>query len=436
MDRLAAQRPFSCLWITLRAPLGPRGYGCGYPQPKIDYRQEWPAAHTLVSMKPVNSSSKNAAPRIRPDSPGHQTGPVVKIGSPGEVLSAVPYLLGFHPTRSIVVIGARPPRGRVHVTFRYDLLDPPEPGYASEIATHAAEVLRQQHVSMAIVVGYGPGVLVTPIVEELRAQLAGAGIQLREMLRAEDGRYWSYLCQDPACCPAEGVPFDVSSSCVAAQMTLAGNVTLPDRAALEQAVAPLGGTVRASMRQATIRAESRAAALIAQAATRADRPGRRRGGVLCSLIDEGLRSVSDAITTYREGGRITSHDDVAWLGVTVADFRVRDDAWARMDPRYRESHRRLWTDIVRRAEPRYVPAPACLLAFTAWQCGDGALANVATGRALEADPHYTMALLLQEAVGRGLPPSAAKLPMTPEEVADSYAAVEGRRRPARRRPSA
>ena len=46
-----------------------------------------------------------------------------------------------------------------------------------------------------------------------------------------------------------------------------------------------------------------------------------------------------------------------------------------------------------------------------------ALANVALARALESDPGYTMALLLLEAVGGGLPPSAARLPMTPEETA-------------------
>ncbi|HKB31444.1 MAG TPA: DUF4192 domain-containing protein, partial [Streptosporangiaceae bacterium] len=125
-----------------------------------------------------------------------------------------------------------------------------------------------------------------------------------------------------------------------------------------------------------------------------------------------------------------------WLTVTLADVRVRDDAWARMDPEHREPHRRLWADVVRRAEPHYVPAPACLLAFTAWQSGDGALANVALARALEQHPTYTMAQLLLEAVGSGAPPSAARLPMTPEEVAASYAAVEGSRRPARRRPSA
>jgi hypothetical protein len=228
------------------------------------------------------------------------------------------------------------------------------------------------------------------------------------------------------------VPFDVSTTAVAAQMTLAGNVTLPNRTALERMVAPLGGASHLSMRQATIRAENRAATLVAQAARSRTSPR----GILRPVVDEGLRAVGRAIRTYRAGGSITDHDEIAWLAVTLADLRVRDDAWARMDPKYREAHRRLWIDVVRRATPRYVPAPACLLAFTAWQSGDGGLANVAIARALEADASYTMALLLLEAVGSGLPPSEARLRMTPKEVADSYAAVDGRRRPARRRPSA
>jgi hypothetical protein len=39
-----------------------------------------------------------------------------------------------------------------------------------------------------------------------------------------------------------------------------------------------------------------------------------------------------------------------------------------------------------------------------------------------------MALLLQGALTAGLPPSAAKLPMSPEEVAASYEAQDERRR--------
>ncbi|MGH3193064.1 MAG: DUF4192 domain-containing protein, partial [Streptosporangiaceae bacterium] len=103
---------------------------------------------------------------------------------------------------------------------------------------------------------------------------------------------------------------------------------------------------------------------------------------------------------------------------------VRDDAWARMDPGHRDAHRRLWTDVVRRAQPGHVAAPASLLAFVAWQCGDGALANVALDRALADDPGYSMALLLRQVISAGAPPSLARLPMSPEEVAASYAGLD------------
>jgi hypothetical protein len=102
-------------------------------------------------------------------------------------------------------------------------------------------------------------------------------------------------------------------------------------------------------------------------------------------------------------------------------MRIRDDAWARMDPAHRSAHRRLWSDLVRHAQPGYVAAPASLLAFTAWQDGDGTLANIALDRALADNPDYSMARLLRSALNAGTPPSAAVLPMTPGQVAAAYA---------------
>jgi hypothetical protein len=142
------------------------------------------------------------------------------------------------------------------------------------------------------------------------------------------------------------------------------------------------------------------------------------------VVAAGLSSVQAAISTYRGGGQLTSHDDLAWLSLVLADLRVRDDAWARMEVLHHAAHQRLWTDLTRRACPQYRPAPASLLAFTAWQSGDGALAGLAVQRALDADPGYSMALLLADFLDRGLPPSAARLPMTPDEVAQSYADAE------------
>ena len=46
---------------------------------------------------------------------------------------------------------------------------------------------------------------------------------------------------------------------------------------------------------------------------------------------------------------------------------------------------------------------------------------VGVDRALDDDPCYSLALLLRGAISSGLPPSMAVLPMSPDEVAASYA---------------
>ena len=152
----------------------------------------------------------------------------------------------------------------------------------------------------------------------------------------------------------------------------------------------------------------------------AHRPHRRRRSPARPVIEHGLKAVQAAITTYRDGGTIELSGQFAWLSVALTHLWVRDDAWARMDPTHRDAHLRLWTDLTRHAQPGYLAAPACLLAFTAWQAGNGALANLALDRALADQPSYSMAVLLRDTIDAGTPPSLAVLPMTPEEVAASY----------------
>jgi hypothetical protein len=322
--------------------------------------------------------------------------PMLRLGSPTAMLAVIPALLGFHPEHSLVVIGVRQPRGRVEVVFRYDLPQPPNPVTASKIAGHATSVLTRNQLTRAVIAGYGPGPMVTPVTDALVAALRRAGVTLHDVLRIEDGRYWSYACHDPHCCPPEGVPFDPRYHPASAALAAVGSPVLADRAALAATIAPLR-------------------ALTAESISQAERTVRAKGAAA------GLVAVGEAISTYRADGQLSGDDQFALLAVTLADLRVRDDGWARMDPDHVQAHLRLWTDVVRRAPARYVPPPASLLAFVAWQSGNGALANVAAERALAADPGYSMAQLLLDAVGAGVPPSAARLPMTPEEVAASYA---------------
>ena len=386
-----------------------------------------PPAAGAPTPPPADLSPPPGGGEPGPPSPPDRTLPKVRVSGPADILAVVPHLIGFHPSLSFVVIGATGPRRRVELGFRYDLPDPPGAAAAAEIADHAVAVLAQRGASMVIGIGYGPGRLVTPVADAFAAAVRQRRLQLRELLRVEDRRYWSYLCANAACCPAEGTAFDYQSHPAAAAMTVAGLAAYPDRDAVAATLAPPAGAAARAMDEAIDRACDRAQALM----DRARRNG--PGGPLRFVVSQGRRAVREAIRVYRGGGRITSEDKIAWLAVSLVHLAVRDDAWARMLPEHRQAHLSLWADIVRRIDGPWLPAPASLLAFTAWQSGDGTLANIALDRALGADPDYSMALLLRDILTAGVPPSQARLPMTPEEVAESYAQPSPRRQSGRPR---
>jgi hypothetical protein len=357
-------------------------------------------------------------PTVEDPVPAGDSQAAVRIGSPAALLALVPQLLGFDPQMSVVVLGAEPPRGRVRLTLRFEVPETPDLALADEIGRRAVGTLMAQGFRAGVAVGYGPGRLVTPVADAVRRQAAGSGFRLAEMLRAEGGRYWSYLCTEPSCCSPDGVPYDVASHSVTSAFAGAGAPpVLASREELAALVAPLDGPEGEAMYQATLQATERSGRLVAEAASSG-----RRGEARRLIASAGLDAVREAIGTYQAGGEFASDDDAAWLSVMLCDLRIRDDAWSRMEPEHKDAHRRLWTDLTRRARPGFVAPAASLLAFVAWQCGNGALANVALDRAQADTPDYSMAKLLREVIDSGAPPRMARLPMTPEEVAASYAA--------------
>ncbi|GGM00567.1 MULTISPECIES: DUF4192 domain-containing protein [Micromonospora] len=316
--------------------------------------------------------------------------PRLAVRSPADLIAAVPYLIGFHPVDSVVVVALR---GRQIVfAARADLpdqgADPLPP------ARHLAEVVGRQRAEAATVLGYGPPARVTGSVDAVRAALTGSGLLLLDALRVADGRYWSYLCTETDCCPPEGTPYDARASEVSATAVFAGQVALPDRAALTAQVAPVDGPARAAMGQATDRAEQRLVALMSTADT--ELPDDR------ALRSAGRAAVRAAQRRQRRGESLTD-DEVAWLGLLLTHLPVRDHAWERTDGR--DEDIALWSDVLRRTESALSAAPASLLAFAAWRAGQGALAAVTLERALVEHPDYSLALLLDDVLRRGIPPS-------------------------------
>ena len=85
---------------------------------------------------------------------------------------------------------------------------------------------------------------------------------------------------------------------------------------------------------------------------------------------------------------------------------LRDAAWARdaaaTTPR---RHVELWRDLVRRAPATCAAPGRRLLAFAAWQAGDGALAWCAIDRCRAVDPDYRWPHCVAQALTGAVPPA-------------------------------
>ncbi|WP_430784843.1 DUF4192 domain-containing protein [Actinoplanes sp. G11-F43] len=321
--------------------------------------------------------------------------PALVVRNPAELIAALPFLMGYHPRDSVALVGMR---GRdLDFGACFDL--PPPGGDEREIrrgVRETAETVRRQHPGGLMIIGYGAAQRVTPVVLCLVEALHGADIRVDEVLRVDGGRWWSYLCTDPGCCSPDGQPCLPADSVIAAEATYLGQVALPDRAAMVAQVAAVDGPARAAMVAATERARRRFGELVRE--TEGRTVGKR-------IRQAGRAAIREVERRYRSGAAL-GDDEVAWLGVMLTDRAVEDYALDRLDGT--EWRVRLWTDVVRRVEPVYVPAPACLLGFSAWRLGRGALARVAADRALAVDPGHDLAVTLNRVLGFGFGPAVLR----------------------------
>ncbi|WP_433372408.1 DUF4192 domain-containing protein [Actinoplanes sp. CA-142083] len=334
----------------------------------------------------------------------------ITASSPAEAVAVAPYLLGFHPTESFVVLGMVD--GTVDFAVRYDL-PPPGPVDFDEEAV----LIARQGVQRVMLLGYGSPKRVTSAVLQVGYSLRVAGVRIADVVRVADGRWWSYLGG-----PADGTP---CAPGLAAEAVYQGMVALPDRRALVAKVASVGGEAREQMVAATGRARSRATDLAA-----GDLEAGRSG---LWMRRAGREAVRQAEKTAR-AGRALGSDQVAWLGVLLVNQVVLDYAIDRSGP---EPWRlRLWTEVTRWVDPSLSAGPACLLAFAAWQAGDGSLARVAVDRALREDVAHRLAGTLDRLLAAGIRPRPlVKLVLRPHVAGASKRPGTGRGRDkARRRP--
>ncbi len=206
------------------------------------------------------------------------------------------------------------------------------------------------------------------------------------MLRVDDGR-WHSLPEDGS----PGTPYDLGAHAFTAQGVFDGQVVHRDRAELADT---LVGT------------DEEDAVEVALAATRfADLTTASTSREPCSaFLRAEARWLQRRIRSFVEERRPIQPGDAGRLLVLASLVPTRDVAWAEITRASSASHVDLWRGLVRRAPRDLLPGACSLLAFAAWQHGEGALAWCAIDRCLEVDPDYSMAHCIAQVLTGAVPP--------------------------------
>ena len=124
------------------------------------------------------------------------------LTSPHDLLAAVPFLVGYHPENSIVVIALN--GETIGMAMRIDYPEEVDPDQIDTLASH----LLREDADSALVVAYVPETVFDSefLLGSISDAIAMRGILIREVLEVRADRWRSTICDDQGCCPPEGNP--------------------------------------------------------------------------------------------------------------------------------------------------------------------------------------------------------------------------------------
>lgn len=302
-----------------------------------------------------------------------------------DLVAIVPLVLGFHPRDSVVLLTFGGPGSGFHA--RVDL--PVGVDEQQEVAGVLLDAARANGVRRAAVLLFTDDVGVAESQGMLLAALlVSVGVEVLDVLRVDDGE-WHPV-------PDTGEPgtaYELETHRFTAQRVFQGQVVHRDRGELADSL---------------IGTDDDDAVEVALAATRfADLAARwdLAEEPTHSLLRDEARWLQRCVRARLTDRSRPSVADAGRLLVLASLAPTREVAWAEIDRKTSGAHVDLWRDLVRRSPRELLPGVSSLLAFAAWQHGDGALAWCAVDRCLEVDPDHPMAHCVAELLTQAVPPN-------------------------------
>jgi Domain of unknown function (DUF4192) len=334
-----------------------------------------------------------------------------RMNTPAELIAALPYLLGFHPRESLVLVATRGRTGgSLGLTLRVDL---PPARHRRVVADAAASnlMLDAPEGAAVIVVAAGSGPPARPLVDRVVAELERRHVTVHTVIWAESttsGARWG--CYDPCGCGGE-LP-DPATTVAVVSAVAGGQVALADRDELARLVAPADAAAIRRREKLLVAAHDDVDGSLANPST------------AVAVVDEALADTA-------EGRLVLDDDRVVALALALADPLVRDTAMARCAggaERIAVAAEQLWAALAREMPDPEAAEPAALLAVSAMLRGHGALAVIALGRAEQAWPGHRLTGLLRQATDAGMRPAAFRECLGLDDIEDIASVPTGRLR--------
>lgn len=353
----------------------------------------------------------------------------VTLRTPAELADALPYLLGYRPEDSIVLVALHDGERRGRFGGRARLGIPANaddwPSVAEQLAQGLVKGSERRGVRPESMVAYlcqepARGESGREVMERLRslAQLLRTAcgrldVPVIEALCISDGRFWSYCCPGQGCCSPEGESMGLpGTSVLAAAATYAG---LQVRGTLRELTARLVPWETAVALEQEVALDTASMALVPRILD-----GENRAAVAKETLELAQRVMvrfADAPLVsgtrpadLRDDG-LVEHEEAATLILGLQDRTTRDRAAEWMEGEEAGPALRLWRALARRCVGPYrehAAAPLTLAGWVAWSTGDELEAREALAMALGADPDYLFARLLHQACNEGLDPESVR----------------------------
>lgn len=309
------------------------------------------------------------------------------VKTPADLVSAIPFLVGYHPTNSLVVISVKD--DGLEMAMRIDF---PNEGAPKAVFETLANHLKTNEAESALAVGYvnSDNTNADEIMHEVRDAISALDIEVRELMVIKNNRYRSLLCVDETCCPPEGNEMpDFESARITAEQVANGKV-LPF-ASNEGLVASLDRYESADDKTFRDLVNSKL-----------ENNQVNKG----EFTNEFQRAGAEALEQMKllTAFETEATDELkAQVIAGVQDIQVRDYALGLFNDC--EVGKNFYLYLFKSAPKEFSHPLASLASAYAYESGEGALAHRLLDKAVENDPDYSLSRLLRRVFSAGWPPS-------------------------------